>query len=107
MTILLSQSAAADVAAQFRYYETDEGLPEVAARFREAVYVSLAFLRDTPKAGALVPFRGRRFRNLRAWHVRGFKAFRIYYILETDLIRVLRILHSARNVRHILEEERA
>jgi plasmid stabilization system protein ParE len=35
----------------------------------------------------------------------GFEAIRIYYLLDEDTIRVIRILHGKRDVKRILERE--
>jgi plasmid stabilization system protein ParE len=37
--------------------------------------------------------------------VKGFDEFRIYYLVEDDLIKVLRILHGRRDIASILEGE--
>jgi len=37
--------------------------------------------------------------------VAGFEAIRIYYLLDEDAIRVIRILHGMRDVKRILERE--
>ena len=39
------------------------------------------------------------------WPVAGFEAIRIYYLLDKDTIRVIRILHGKRDVKRILERE--
>jgi toxin ParE1/3/4 len=44
--------------------------------------------------------------NLRVWPVAGFETLRIYYLGLDDAIVIIRILHSKRNVRRILESER-
>ena len=41
----------------------------------------------------------------RSWPVAGFEAIRIYYLLDEDAIRVIRILHGKRDVKRILERE--
>ena len=46
-----------------------------------------------------------RLKALRSWPVAGFEAIRIYFLLENDRMEVIRILHSKRDVRSILERE--
>ena len=41
-----------------------------------------------------------------AWSVGGFEAVRVYYVVEDEVLRVIRILHGKRNVRRILEREK-
>jgi hypothetical protein len=45
--------------------------------------------------------------NLRSWPVAGFEAIRIYYLLDEDVIHIVRILHGKRDVERILEHEGA
>jgi plasmid stabilization system protein ParE len=44
--------------------------------------------------------------SLRSWPVAGFEAIRIYYLLDNDAIRVIRVLHGKRDLKRILERER-
>lgn len=73
----------------------------MAFRFRKAVRESLGRIRQYPRIGSL--YRGS-IRGLRSWPVKGFEIIRIYYIEESDGLRVVRILHGSRNVRQILRE---
>jgi plasmid stabilization system protein ParE len=43
--------------------------------------------------------------GLRSWPVKGFEAIRIFYVEGPGRVRVVRVLHSNRNVRRILEQE--
>src|SRR6476620_10212518 len=54
----------------------------------------------TPKLVAKVQLKG-----LRTWSVRGFDEFRIYYLVQDDLIKVIRVLHGKRDIASILERE--
>ena len=54
----------------------------------------------TPKLVANVQLKG-----LRTWSVRGFDGFRIYYLVQDDLIKVIRVLHGKRDIASILERE--
>jgi plasmid stabilization system protein ParE len=49
--------------------------------------------------------RNPQLQNLRFWPVAGFEAISLYYFVEEDVIRVIRILHGKRDVRRILEGE--
>jgi plasmid stabilization system protein ParE len=44
--------------------------------------------------------------NLRSWPVAGFEAIRIYYLLDSEAIHVIRVLHGKRGLKRILERER-
>ncbi len=73
-----------------------------AFRFREAVQKSMTRIQRHPRIGSLC--RGS-IQGLRSWPVNGFEIIRIYYIETPERLRVVRILHSSRNVRKILREE--
>jgi plasmid stabilization system protein ParE len=62
-------------------------------------------LRQHPFLGILYPLRNSQLQNLRFWPVTGFEAIGLYYFVDNDTIRVIRILHGKRDVRRILEQE--
>jgi plasmid stabilization system protein ParE len=95
--------AETDIIRQFRYYLVHEDAPAVAVRFREAVIDSVEQLKSYPYMGTV--FHGS-IPGLRTWPVRGFEAFRIYYMEGAGSLRVVRILHGKRDVRRILKQEK-
>jgi toxin ParE1/3/4 len=99
-------TASDDVVRQFRHYLLTLEVPEIAERFRNAVRLSIEALRKHPFLGSRFPLQNQRLQNLRVWPVAGFETLRIYYLGSDDAIVVIRILHSKRNVRRILERER-
>jgi plasmid stabilization system protein ParE len=105
--VFYRQSAKDDVIRQFRYYLVTMAVPEIALRFREAVKDTVASLREHPLIGPRYSLRNPRLQNLRSWPVMGFEAIHIYYLSELTAIRVIRILHQKRDVRRILERDRA
>ena len=102
MKVELFPRAESDVIRQFRYYLVDQDSPNTAFRFREAVMESLDQLIPYRRIGS--PCRGS-IRGLRSWPVKGFEMIRIYYLEVPNGLRVLRILHSNRDVRKILRGE--
>ena len=107
MKVAYRQTASDDVIRQFRYYLVTENLPEVAVRFREAVRRTVESLRQHPLVGPRYHSSNPRLQDLRSWPVAGFEAIRIYYQLDHDAIRILRVLHGKRDLKRILERERA
>jgi len=97
-------SADADIVRQFDWY-AEQGLPDVAKRFRSAVESSIELTLSRPKAGAPKHVRNPVLRDLRSWPVKGFDEFRIYYLLGRDKFTVVRILHGKRDIGAILEEQ--
>jgi toxin ParE1/3/4 len=103
--ITYREAARDDLTRQFRYYLVTLNLPEVAVRFKECARKTAQAIREHPHAGPPYRLRNPQLRNLRSWPVAGFDAIRIYFLVEQDVIRVIRILHGKRDVRKILEGE--
>lgn len=99
------EAASDDLVRQFRYYFVVLNVPEVAVHFRRAVRAAVQSLLEHPFLGPRYPVRNSQLRNLRFWPVPGFDAIGIYYFVDGDTIRVIRILHGKRDVRRILERE--
>ena len=105
MTVSYRQIASDDVVRQFRYYLVTRNVPEVAIRFRDAVQRTVQSLCQHPLVGPHYRSSNPYLQDLRSWPVAGFEAIRIYYLLDRDAIRVIRILHGKRDVKGILERE--
>jgi len=99
------QAASHDVVRQFRYYLVNLNLPDVAFRFPTAVRRTVRSLQQHPLVGPRYRSSNPQLQTLRTWAVAGFEAIRIYYLLDEDTIRVIRILHGKRDVKHIFERE--
>ncbi len=106
MRVSYRQAASDDVVRQFRYYLVTLNLPEVAVRFRDAVRLTIQSLLQHPLVGPGFHSSNPQLKNLRTWPVAGFEAIRIYYLLEKDTFRVIRILHGKRDVKRIIEGEK-
>ncbi len=105
MRIEYADVASDDIFRQFRYYLVDAGVREVADRFEGAVTQTMKSLGGRPFLGRRFSPEIPRYGNLRSWSVAGFEIIRIYYEVDTDVIRIIRVLHGMRNVRRILENE--
>ena len=105
MKVSYRQAASDDVVRQFRYYLVTLNLPEVAVRFRAAVRQTVQSLQQHPLMGPRYRSSNPQLQTLRTWAVTGFEAIRIYYLLDEDPLRVIRILHGKRDVKRILNGE--
>lgn len=105
MKVVYRQAASDDVVRQFRYYLVDQNLPEVAVRFRDAIRHTIESLRQHPLVGARYHLSTAQLQNLRSWPVAGYEAIRIYYLLDSGVIHVIRVLHGKRDLKRILESE--
>ena len=86
-------------------YLGEEATEEVALRFIDAVDAALRSLADTPEIGRLREFRSARLAGLRSWPVPGFPKHLIFYRADEDLVEVVRVLHGARDLALVLEDE--
>jgi toxin ParE1/3/4 len=104
VTISIQESAERDILRQVEWY-AEHGLPDIARRFRLATKSSVAELLSTPHAGTPKLVANVQLKGLSTWWVRGFDEFRIYYLMQGDLINVIRVLHGKRDIASILERE--
>ena len=104
MRVFDRQAAKDDTIRHFRYYLVTMSVPEAALRFRHAVRLTVASC-EHPLMAPCYPLRNPRLQNLRSWPVAGFDAVHIYYLPESDTLRIIRILHQKRDVRRILERD--
>ena len=105
MKVSFRQSAGDDVIRQFRYYLLTLNLPEIAVRFRDSVRRTVQSLRQHPQIGPHCDSANPDLQDLRSWPVTGFEAIRIYYLVDQDTLRVIRVLHGKRDILRILEDE--
>jgi toxin ParE1/3/4 len=72
--------------------------PAAAARVRAAIVQQSLQLGSTPGKGmALKEPRGEQEIGVRLWPVSGYRNYLVLYRVEPERIRVLRILHAARD----------
>ena len=57
--------------------------------------------------GALKELKNPAMKGLRSWPVKGFEEFLIFYLVQGDTVRVIRILHGRRDINRILKNESA
>jgi plasmid stabilization system protein ParE len=100
----IQESAERDILRQVEWY-AEQGLPEIAQRFCLATKSSIGELLSTPLAG---PAEVRR--QCPTWgpsHLVGARLQRIphLYLVQGDLIKVIRVLHGKRDIASILERE--
>jgi toxin ParE1/3/4 len=96
-----------DILRQFRWYLIDQDAPEAALRFVDAVEASVEQLVRMPNIGAPRELRNTALTGLRFWPVKEFDEFLIFYMVEGNTVRVIRILHGKRDLERILKKESA
>lgn len=106
MKHIIRPAAKDDIIRQFRYYLLEDAF-EAATRFLDGVDESIEAIRQRPHIGAPKQFKNPILSGLRSWPVRGFDDILIFYVVEPDAIRVVRVLPGRRDIKKILEKERA
>ncbi len=97
--------AEADILGQYQYY-LENATWATARRFLLAVEESVELITQMPVIGSSKTTRNRSLRGLRCWPVKDFAAMLIFYRTESDVVRIIRILHGRRNVAKILAQEK-
>jgi toxin ParE1/3/4 len=102
---VIRPSANDDILRQFRYYLLEEAF-EAATRFLDAVDESIEAICQMPEIGAPKQFKNPVLAGLRSWAVKGFEDILIFYVVQPDALRVVRVLHGRRDINKILEREK-
>ena len=80
----------------------------VAARFYQAVYDTAQFLArvsETSVIGTLYESDDLACQDIRLWQVKGFSKYLIFYRVENSTLKILRVLHGARDCQNLVEGE--
>lgn len=104
MKYVVRSIARQDILRQFLYL-LDQDAAKVAHRFLEAVETTLAKLTHHPRIGTPKKLKDPRLKGLRRWPVQGFEIIEIYYLLAEDCLKVIRVLHSKRDIARIFNEK--
>ena len=83
----------------------EQASPETAVRFLEAVRAGFDQLSERPELGRLREFRNPSLVRVRSWRVPRFNQYLIFYQPIEDGIEVLAVLHGARDLEAIFEED--
>ncbi len=94
----------ADLDDQASYYLENAG-EEVARRFLNAAEETLEGLLDLPLSGATRGYLNPSLEGLRMFAVRGFERHVLFYRPTPEGLEFVRVLHDARDIKAILEEE--
>lgn len=76
-----------------------------AYRFLEAAEAAYERLGQFPHIGSFRPFGSPRLHGIRMWSIPGFEKFLIFYRVTDSAVEILRVLHSAREIDKIIEQE--
>ena len=102
LPVVFRDAALRDLEEQFGWLAArSAGAAEKFARVMES---AAGRLRAHPRIGHPVPVRAPSLRGLRTWPVPGFPEILIVYLVDADAVRVLRVLHGARDLPGIMEQ---
>jgi toxin ParE1/3/4 len=102
---VIRPNAKDDILRQFRYYLLEDAL-DAATRFLEALDESIEAICKMPEIGAPKHFKNPVLAGLRSWAVKDFEDILIFYVVQSDALRVVRVLHGRRDIKKILEREK-
>jgi toxin ParE1/3/4 len=98
---IIRPAAREDIVRQFRYYLMEDAAV-AAARFLDAVDESIQAICRMPHIGAPKSLKNPALSGLRSWAVKGFEDILIFYVVQPDTLRVVRVLHGRRDIKKIL-----
>jgi toxin ParE1/3/4 len=104
VNLFIQQAAERDILRQIEWY-AEKGVPAIGLRFSDAVAESLKAVIAMPLSGAPKPTSNSRLAGLRTWPVKGFDEFRIYYLVQPELLTVVRVLHDKRDTDALLRRQ--
>ena len=101
MLVIKTRLARQDIIESAKFIADDN--PEAARRFLIATEETFKLIKTTPNAGS--PERIANQDNLRKWLVKGFTKYAVYYSTLNNEIKIVRVLHTARDYKRVLFEK--
>ena len=99
----LSPQADQDIDKQFAYLAKQASI-DVALRLLEATQEAFQTLEQMPEMGVKRDFRNPALKGVRMWPIKGFQHYLVFYRPTDKGIEVIRILHTARDIRALLDQ---
>ena len=96
-TLRLSDVAVSDVLEQSSWYEQRSG-KALAERWEDAVTSSLIRILEHPNSGPSCGFRAKELQHIRRMSIQGFSRHLVFYLAESDVVLILRVVHGARDL---------
>jgi len=96
--------ADADVDEAADYYAEQESM-DLALRFLDAVERAYKFIAQNPQTGSPGQYDAPQLDGVRRWPVPGFDSYLVFYRLVGEWIEIVRVLHGARDIERLFEDE--
>ncbi len=100
-SILKNPQAERDIEECFVYI-AEENL-DVGIYFLVAVEESIEQIASFPKIGSVKTFAGSQLHGLRMWRVKDYEKYLIFYLLKTETVEIIRVLHSSRDLQDLFD----
>jgi toxin ParE1/3/4 len=100
----ISPEADIDLAEQYAWLAEQAGL-ETAEAFFRSFRESCQTLQTMPAMGKLRYTENPRLFGLRQWRIKSFEKYLIFYLSMEEMLMIVRILHSSRDIDGILEDD--
>jgi plasmid stabilization system protein ParE len=97
----LTDAAVSDIQEQADWYEQRSG-HALAQRWEKKVTAALIRIEKNPRSGAKCGFSAHELQNIRRMPIAGFARHLIFYRAEEVEIRILRVVHGARDLESLL-----
>ena len=101
--ILITPLANQDIDANVNYLRVYN--ERAAFRLFDSIRLTLTQIAKIPKIGVSYPLQNSRLAGLRKWPIKDFSNYIIFYLEKPEKIEVVRILHGARDIRFVLEND--
>lgn len=101
---ILQDSAVLEELILLAGYIADDN-EETAHRFLDACDAAFRFLAANKYAGARKSFSNFELQEVRIWRVKGFEKHLVFYKPLEDGVRILHVVHSARDWRGLFDDE--
>lgn len=102
-TVVARARAIEDLSQQVEFYKREIS-PEAGRRLYKAAVQTFSFLAEQPGMGSPIPCA--LISDLRRWRIEGFEKILIFYRHDAHNLYLIRILHGARDLDHLLDDER-
>lgn len=82
-----------------------QGNLEIAEQFLVAAEATFQQLGEMPGLGKFSKFSNPKLERIRQYSIKGFRRYLIFYLVIDSGIEILRVLHGARDLEAILDEQ--
>ena len=76
-----------------------------ALQFFDAARQTFTDLARMPGIGSPYPSEKERLKDLRKWHVKGFKRYLIFYRADEEKIEIVRVLYGIQDIQSLFDKE--